>query len=49
MEKSVELKDENLMGKLDLKGFFMSDTFADVKIECQGEMFPAHRIVLSGK
>ena len=47
-EKTVELKDENLMGKLDPKEFFMSETFADVVVECEGETFPAHRIVLAG-
>ena len=46
---AIELKDDNLLGKLDSNDFFKSETFSDVLVECQGEKFPAHRIILAGK
>ena len=47
-EKTAELKDKQLLGKLDPKDFFMSETFSDVVVECQGKEFRAHRIILAG-
>ena len=47
-EKAAELKDEQLLGKLDPKDFFMSETFSDVVVECKGKEFRAHRIILAG-
>ena len=48
-EKTIQLKDKNLLGKLDPKDFFMSETFSDVVVECQGDTYPAHRIILAGE
>ena len=45
----IEPKDTNMLGKLDTQEFLMSETFSDITIECQGETFPAHRIVIAGK
>ena len=42
------LKEEYLLGKVDSKDFFMSETFSDVVIECEGANFPIHRLILAG-
>ena len=43
------MKDENLLGKMVPTEFFKSETFSDVVVECEGQTFPAHRIILAGK
>ena len=47
-EQRVEYKDVSLLGKLDSKKFFSSKTIFDVTFACQGEIFPANRIILAG-
>ena len=39
---------ENLLGKMAPNEFFKSETFSDVVVECEGQTFPAHRIILAG-
>ncbi|CAG7786946.1 unnamed protein product [Allacma fusca] len=36
-------------GYLDTKSLFLSEDYSDVTIECSGETFPVHRLVLAGK
>ena len=47
-ERTVKLKEEYLLGKVDSKDFFMSETFSDVVIDCEEATFPAHRLILAG-
>ena len=40
---------ENLLAKLHFQEYFKSDAFSDVVVECEGQTFPAHRVILAGQ